>query len=191
MFHSFLVFWQGPNIYLSFRFLSLLFCCIIIIIIISLLEIFHTSTCWWSFSWVWATFSSSLHESSLADFNNAVVWMVFTCPRITKFSSDSTNPLGIVLSALITIGITVTFMFHTFLVLWQALGTYFSFLFLYFYPAIPDCKFYRYASFFFFLLSLGLVVWSRSGYPSVSHNYRELCASHSSGRILSCADTTC
>ena len=50
----------------------------------------------------------------LADLNNAVVWMMSTRPLIFKSSSPCTNPLVPVPSALITIGITVTFMFHSF-----------------------------------------------------------------------------
>ena len=52
--------------------------------------------------------------SILADINNAVVWIVFTCPLIFKSSSPFTNPLRIVPSAPITIGITITFMFHSY-----------------------------------------------------------------------------
>ena len=52
--------------------------------------------------------------SILADLSSAVVWMVSACPLISKFSSPFTNLLGIVPSARITIGITVTFMFHVF-----------------------------------------------------------------------------
>ena len=48
--------------------------------------------------------------SILADLSNAVHWMVSTHPPI----SNSFKPLGIVPSAPITIGITVTFMFHSF-----------------------------------------------------------------------------
>ena len=44
--------------------------------------------------------------SILADFNNAVVWMVSTRPLISKSSSPYTNP--------ITISIAVTFIFHSF-----------------------------------------------------------------------------
>ena len=51
----------------------------------------------------------------LADRNNAVVWMVSTCPLISKFSSPFTNTWVIVLSVSIPIGITATFMFHSFL----------------------------------------------------------------------------
>ena len=52
--------------------------------------------------------------SILAALNNAVIWMVSTCPFISQTSSAFTNPWGIVPSAPITIGITVTFMFHSF-----------------------------------------------------------------------------
>ena len=56
--------------------------------------------------------------SILADLNIAVVLMVSGRPSIYNASS----PLwGIVPSALITIGITVTFNFHSFPVLWQGL----------------------------------------------------------------------
>ena len=50
----------------------------------------------------------------LADLNT-LVWMVSTHPLIYKSSSPRTNPLETVPSAPITIGITVTFMFHRFL----------------------------------------------------------------------------
>ena len=50
-----------------------------------------------------------------ADLNNAVVWTVSTHPIISKSSSPCTNPLvTITKGAPITIGITVTFMFHIF-----------------------------------------------------------------------------
>ena len=51
--------------------------------------------------------------SILADLNDAVVWVVSTCALISKSSSPFTNRLGIVPSATTTIGITVTFMFHS------------------------------------------------------------------------------
>ena len=51
--------------------------------------------------------------SILADLNNAVAWTVSTCPFISKSSCLFTNPLRIVPSAPIRIGITVTFMFHS------------------------------------------------------------------------------
>ena len=48
----------------------------------------------------------------LVDLINAVVWMVFTRPLISKFSCPCTNPLVTVLSVLIITG--VTFMFDSF-----------------------------------------------------------------------------
>ena len=53
--------------------------------------------------------------SILADLNNAAVWMISTRPLISKFSSPCTNPLVTVPREPITIGIIVTFMFHSFL----------------------------------------------------------------------------
>ena len=47
-----------------------------------------------------------------ADLNYAVVWMASTYALIS--SSPFTNPFRIVLSATITIGVTVAFMFHSF-----------------------------------------------------------------------------
>ena len=52
--------------------------------------------------------------SILANPNNAVVWMVSTCPLISKSFSPCTNPLVTVLSMSVTIGITITFLFHSF-----------------------------------------------------------------------------
>ena len=65
-----------------------------------------------------------------ADLNNAGVLMVSTCPLIPKYSSSSINPLVIVPRAPVTIGITDTYMFHSFSVPKQGLGTYISFRFL-------------------------------------------------------------
>ena len=52
--------------------------------------------------------------SILAIFNNAVVWMVSTRPPTSKSSRPFNNPLVIVPEAPITIGIIVTFTFHSF-----------------------------------------------------------------------------
>ena len=52
--------------------------------------------------------------SILAVLNNVVVWMVSTRPPTSKPSSPFNNPLVTVQSAPITIGIIVTFMFHSF-----------------------------------------------------------------------------
>ena len=52
--------------------------------------------------------------SSLAFLNNVVVWMVSTRPPTSKSSNPFSNPLVTVPNAPITIGIIVTFMFHSF-----------------------------------------------------------------------------
>ena len=52
--------------------------------------------------------------SILAALNNAVIWMVSTCPPTSKASSPFNNPSVTVPIAPITIGMIVTFMFHSF-----------------------------------------------------------------------------
>ena len=53
-------------------------------------------------------------KTLLSILNSGVVWMVSTCPPISKFSSLYTNPLVTVPSTPITSAITVTFVFHDF-----------------------------------------------------------------------------
>ena len=62
--------------------------------------------------------------SILTDLNNAVVWMV---SGQSKFSNHLIKLLGIVLSAQITIGITVTLMFDNFFFCSQPRFKYLSF----------------------------------------------------------------
>ena len=50
----------------------------------------------------------------LADLTNAVVWMVSAHPPISNSSCPFSKLLRIVQSASVTIGIAVTFMFHSF-----------------------------------------------------------------------------
>ena len=57
--------------------------------------------------------SRTLH-SILAILNNAVFWMLSTRPPTSKSSSPFSNPLVTIPNALITIGIIVTCMFHSF-----------------------------------------------------------------------------
>ena len=52
--------------------------------------------------------------SIVAVLNNVVVWMVSTRLPTSNSSSPFSNPLVTVLKAPITIGIIVTFMFHSF-----------------------------------------------------------------------------
>ena len=68
----------------------------------------------WSFSDSKSPQVSRTLLGFLAVLKNVAVWMVFTCPLISKSSSPCTNPLVTVPRAPITIGIIVTFMFHCF-----------------------------------------------------------------------------
>ena len=52
--------------------------------------------------------------SILSIFNNAVVWMVSTHPPASKSSNPFNNPLVTVPKVPITVGIIVTYMFHSF-----------------------------------------------------------------------------
>ena len=65
--------------------------------------------------------------SILTVLNNAVVWMVSTRPPTSKSSSPFSNPLVTVPNAQITIGIMVTFMFHSFFFNSLARSRYLSF----------------------------------------------------------------
>ena len=90
----------------------------IIIIIIYYFESFSQQR--WPMFFHWNLSDSKSPQVSwtllgiLADLSNAVIWMVSTCPLISKSSNPFTNPLEIVPNAPITNGITVTFMFHSF-----------------------------------------------------------------------------
>ena len=121
--------------------------------------------------------------SILAGLSNGVVWMVSSCPLIFECSSAFTNPLEIVASALITLGITVTFMSHVFFYFSGKVWVLFSlFVFFYFYFVVRrNGKIHSSASSLFFCwLSLGLVVWPRFDDLFVSQNPREfLCVSFS------------
>ena len=55
--------------------------------------------------------------SILAILNNVVVWMVSTHPPTSKSSSPFSNPLVTIPNAPITIGIFVTCMFHSFIII--------------------------------------------------------------------------
>ena len=55
--------------------------------------------------------------SALADLSNAVVWMVLAFPPIFDTSCPLTMPLGTIPTTSIIIGMTVTFMFHNFIII--------------------------------------------------------------------------
>ena len=105
---------------------------IIIIIIIPLKFFFFIPALADGFPQIeWQQISSNTLLNILAHLSSAVVWMISTCPLIYKSSSSFTNPLRIDPSIPITIGITVTFIFHSiFLVFSRGIGSYLSFRFL-------------------------------------------------------------
>ena len=101
--------------------------------------------------------------SILTDLNNAIVWMVSTRPLISKSSSSFTNPLGIVPSEPTRIGITVTFMFHSFFSS-QARSKYLSlfslsFIFTLWSARIVKSTIQQILFVFFCWLSPSLVIW--------------------------------
>ena len=89
------------------------------------LPFFFLTYCLFIVSWIILFFASLSNSkfpqvprtllSILADLNNAVVWMVLICPRISNLSSSLSKPFWIVPNAPITIGITITFIYHSFL----------------------------------------------------------------------------
>ena len=70
--------------------------------------------------------------SILAVLNNAVVWIVSTRQPTSESSSPFINPLVTVPKAPITIGIIVTFVFHSFLILLQSRGYYYYYYYYYY-----------------------------------------------------------
>ena len=94
-----------------------------IIIFILLLARFSHQRSLMVFHWISSDSTSSQVSrtllSILANLNTAVVWMVSSRPPILNSSCPLPKPLEIILSASIFTGITVTFIFHSFLLIWQ------------------------------------------------------------------------
>ena len=125
--------------------------------------------------------------SILVDLIYAIFCMVFICPLVSTSSSPLTNPLEIVPRAPIKIGFTVTFMSHSFFSS-LARSKYWSHFSLSFNPTLwsagtAKSTLQQLLSFVYWP-SQGQVVWPRLGDLFVYQNPWELCASHSSGRIL-------
>ena len=81
------------------------------------LRAFHTSVSRWYSIWAWVTTSLLKSPGFFSVFWPiliAIVWTVSSRALISNTSSPCTSPFVAVLSAPITIGITVTFMFHSF-----------------------------------------------------------------------------
>ena len=145
--------------------LSLLLLLLLLLWLCYSLSIFHTNICWWSFTGVSETASILTYSGLFSVFwLILIVVMVSSCSLIFNSSSPFNKSSGIVPSAPITTGITVTvtFMFHCFLFFFtfHASSRYLSLLaFFLFYSAF--CRYSeKFSSFLFFLwLSLSLVFW--------------------------------
>ena len=126
----------------------------------------------------------------LTDLNNDVVWMISTRPLISKSSS----PLVTVPSAPITIGITVTFMFHSFFS--SVARSFNSLSFNFTQWSAETIKSTMRHVFFFFSLFFFFDDYNKVWFSSLDHViclypkiplYLKISASHSPGRILGCA----
>ena len=160
-------------------------------------RVFHTSVypmvSHWSLSDSKSPQVSRTLLSILADLDNTVVWMVSTHPLISKSSCPCINLLVTVSRAPTIIGISVTFMFHSF---FDSLtrSRYLSFFWFSFNFTLGSAgtakSTIRQVLFFCWLLQ-GVLVWPRLGDPFVSQKPKGVCVSHSPGRILGYAYTIC
>ena len=117
--------------------------------------------------------------SMLAVLNNAIVWMVSTRPPTSRSSSTFSNPLVTVPKALITIGIIVTCMFHSFFSsLAKVEVLMLLFTFLQFYSVVSrDSKVDNFVISLFFLLIIiksGVLAEIRLS-VCMSESHRSLC----------------
>ena len=119
--------------------------------------------------------------------------MISTRPPISKSPSPCINPLMTVPRAPITIGINVTFMFHSFSIPRQGRSSYlyFRFLSVLFWGQLGQQSPHIGKFSFSYQLLQGPVVWPRLGDPFVSQNTRGICVPHSPGQTLGCAYTIC
>ena len=132
--------------------------------------------------------------SILAVLNNAVVWIVSTCPPTSKSSSPFSNPLVIVPKAPITIGMIVTRMFHSFFQFPSKVEVLILlFTFFQFYSVVSrDSKVdYFASSLFCYWLLLSLVFGPRLGDPFVCQSPIGVYVCHFLGQVLGCAYTIC
>ena len=113
--------------------------------------------------------------SILAVLNSAVFWMFPTRPPTSKFSRTLGNPLVTVQNAPITIGITVSCMFHSFFSIpLQGRGTYPSFhIISVLFCGLPGQQSWHIGNFYFFIGSglLAEISWS----VCMLKSHRSLC----------------
>ena len=125
--------------------------------------------------------------------NNAVVWMVSNRPPTSKSSSPFNNLSVTVQKAPITIGIIVTFMFHSF---FNSLArsrylSFFSYSFSFILWSAGTAKSTNLQILFFCWLLLGLIFWLRLVDLSVCQSPKGVYVCHSLGQMLGCAYTIC
>ena len=151
---------------------------IIIILIITIISfrVFHISISWWFFTGLSDSKSPQVLRtllSILAVLGNAVIWIVSTPPLNSQSSMPFNNPLFIVPKAPITIGTTVTFMFHSFFQFSSKVEVLILlFTFFQFYSGIEKSTIFQILFFFFLLIIIrsGLLAMIRwSVYMSKSH----------------------
>ena len=130
---------------------------------------------------------------NLAVLNNVVVCIVSTRPLISNSSCPFNNHLVTVPKAIITIGIIVTFMFHSFFNS-LARSCYLSFFSLSFHFTLWSVGIAKstilQAIFFFCWLLLGLVFWPRFGDPFVCQIPIGVYVSHV-WQMVGCTYTIC
>ena len=131
------------------------------------------------FHWRLSNSKSLLVYRTLAVFNNAVVWMISTRPPTSKSSKPFHNPLVTVLKAPFTIGIIVTFMFHSFFNS-QARSRYLllfshSFSFIMRSAGTTKSKIFQIFFFFFLLIIIRSSLLLRLGDPFVCQSPIEVC----------------
>ena len=157
---------------------------VIIIIIIYSLRVFHM-VFHWSLSDSKSPQVPMTLLNILAVLKKAVLWMISIHSPSSKSSSHFNNPLVTVPKAPITIGIIVTFMFHSFSIPSQGRGTYPSLHFLSVLfcgqPVHQNRQFFKY-SFFFLLITIRSGLLAEIWWPVISLNLIGVCICHSPGR---------
>ena len=104
----------------------------------------------------------------------AVVWIVSTRTPTIKFSSPLSNPLVTVPITPVTIGIIVTYMFHSFFFQFPSKGSLFQF----YYVVSRDSKVHNFASFLFLLIIIRAGVLAEIRWSVfMSKSHRSLCVS--------------
>ena len=99
--------------------------------------------------------------SILAVLNYIVVWMVYTRPPASKSSSPFNNPLVTVPKEPITIGIIVTFMFHSlFFFFFQLPSFHFPSVLFCGQPGLQSPQFCKFSFFLFFFFFCCWLLWS-------------------------------